>query len=234
MRATEIGAGGPDLAAVLFDAGIVPVVTLSRPDQAMPIAEALASGGLSCIEITFRSDAAAAGIAMIRGRLPAFLVGAGTILTTAQADSAIDAGASFLVAPGFNPAVVDHALHRGIPMLPGVCTPSDIEQALARGLELVKFFPAAAMGGVDYLRPLAGPYPMMRYVPTGGIGPGDLADYLALPSVAAVGGSWLATPGAVEAGAWETIGRLAADAAAVVRRVRSGAAPGPAATGKPG
>jgi 2-dehydro-3-deoxyphosphogluconate aldolase/(4S)-4-hydroxy-2-oxoglutarate aldolase len=220
MTAIEIGADGPDLAAALFDAGVVPVVTLSRPDQAVPVAEALAAGGLSCVEITFRSDAAAAGIEAIRGRLPALLVGAGTILTTAQADSAIAAGAAFLVAPGFNPAVVDHALRRGIPMLPGVCTPSEIEQALARGLELVKFFPAAAMGGVDYLRPLAGPYPMMRYVPTGGIGPNDVAAYLALRSVVAVGGTWLATPDAVAAGAWDSIAEIAAEAAALVRRAR--------------
>jgi 2-dehydro-3-deoxyphosphogluconate aldolase / (4S)-4-hydroxy-2-oxoglutarate aldolase len=215
-----------DLAVALLDAGVVPVITLARPEQGVPVAEALLAGGLTCAEITFRSDAAAAAIEMIRSRVPALLVGAGTILTTAQADAAIAAGASFLVAPGFNPAIVDHVLARGIPMLPGVCTPSEIEQALARGLHLVKFFPAAAMGGVAYLRALAGPYPMVRYVPTGGITAGDVAGYLALPSVVAVGGTWLAASDLVAAGAWETIRGLASEAAAIVGRARSDAAIG--------
>jgi 2-dehydro-3-deoxyphosphogluconate aldolase / (4S)-4-hydroxy-2-oxoglutarate aldolase len=221
-----------DLTAALLDAGVVPVITLARPEQGVPVAEALLAGGLTCAEITFRSDAAAAAIEMIRSRVPALLVGAGTILTTAQADAAIAAGASFLVAPGFNPAIVDHVLGRGIPMLPGVCTPSEIEQALARGLELVKFFPAAAMGGAGYLRALAGPYPMVHYVPTGGITADDVAGYLALRSVVAVGGTWLAASDLVAAGAWETIRGLAAEAAAIVGRARSadaaiGGPPGP-------
>jgi len=215
-----------DLTVALLDAGVVPVITLARPEQGVPVAEALLAGGLTCAEITFRSDAAAAAIEMIRSRVPALLVGAGTILTIAQADAAIAAGASFLVAPGFNPAIVDHVLGRGIPMLPGVCTPSEIEQALARGLHLVKFFPAAAMGGVAYLRALAGPYPMVRYVPTGGITAGDVAGYLALPSVVAVGGTWLAAGDLVAAGAWETIRGLASEAAAIVGRARSDAAIG--------
>jgi 2-dehydro-3-deoxyphosphogluconate aldolase/(4S)-4-hydroxy-2-oxoglutarate aldolase len=222
-----------DLTAALFDAGVVPVVTVSRPEQAVPIAEALLAGGLTCVEITFRSDGAPAAIESIRAHLPALLVGAGTVLTTAQADAAIAAGASFIVAPGLNPAVVDHVLGRGIPMLPGVCTPSEIEQALARGLGLVKFFPAGAMGGVGFLRALAGPYPTVRYVPTGGITPANVAEYLAVPFVAAVGGTWLATPDVVAAGEWETIRGLAADAAAMVRRARSATASLPAAAGQP-
>jgi 2-dehydro-3-deoxyphosphogluconate aldolase/(4S)-4-hydroxy-2-oxoglutarate aldolase len=222
-----------DLTAALFDAGIVPVVTVSRPEQGVPIAEALLAGGLTCVEITFRSDAASAAIESIRAHLPALLVGAGTVLTTAQADAAIAAGASFIVAPGLNPTVVDHVLGRGIPMLPGVCTPSEIEQALARGLRLVKLFPAAAMGGVGFLRALAGPYPMVRYVPSGGITPANVAEYLAVPFVAAVGGTWLATPDVVAAGEWETIRGLAADAAAMVRRARSATASLLAAAGQP-
>jgi 2-dehydro-3-deoxyphosphogluconate aldolase/(4S)-4-hydroxy-2-oxoglutarate aldolase len=222
-----------DLTAALFDAGVVPVVTVSRPEQAVPIAEALLAGGLTCVEITFRSDGAPAAIESIRAHMPALLVGAGTVLTTAQADAAIAAGASFIVAPGLNPAVVDHVLGRGIPMLPGVCTPSEIEQALARGLGLVKFFPAGAMGGVGFLRALAGPYPTVRYVPTGGITPANVAEYLAVPFVAAVGGTWLATPDVVAAGEWETIRGLAADAAAMVRRARSANGSLPAAAGQP-
>ena len=222
-----------DLTAALFDAGIVPVVTVSRPEQGVPIAEALLAGGLTCVEITFRSDGAPAAIESIRAHMPALLVGAGTVLTTAQADAAIAAGASFIVAPGLNPAVVDHVLGRGIPMLPGVCTPSEIEQALARGLGLVKFFPAGAMGGVGFLRALAGPYPTVRYVPTGGITPANVAEYLAVPFVAAVGGTWLATPDVVAAGEWETVRGLAADAAAMVRRARSATASLLAAAGQP-
>jgi 2-dehydro-3-deoxyphosphogluconate aldolase/(4S)-4-hydroxy-2-oxoglutarate aldolase len=222
-----------DLAAALLDAGIVPVVTLSRPEQGVPIAEALLAGGLTSVEITLRSDAAMAAIEAIRARVPGLLVGAGTVLTTAQADAAIAAGASFLVAPGFNPAVVDHVLGLGIPMLPGVCTPSEIEQALERGLQLVKFFPAAAMGGVGYLRALAGPYPMLRYVPTGGITPENLAEYLALRSVVAVGGTWLATHDVVAAGEWDTVRDLAAGAAAMFRRARGIDAPRPPAVRQP-
>jgi 2-dehydro-3-deoxyphosphogluconate aldolase/(4S)-4-hydroxy-2-oxoglutarate aldolase len=210
-----------DLTVALVEAGVIPVVTLARPEQGVPVAEALLAGGLTCVEITFRSQAAAAAIEMIRSRVPAILVGAGTILTTAQADAAIAAGASFLVAPGFNPTVVDHVVGRGIAMLPGICTPSEIEQALERGLQLVKFFPAAAMGGVDFLRALAGPYPMVRYVPTGGITATDVAGYLALPSVVAVGGTWLAAGDVIATGAWETIRGLAAQAAAIVVRARS-------------
>ena len=228
------GAAEMDLAAALRDAGVVPVVTLTRPEQAVPVAEALLAGGLACVEITFRSDAAPAAIEAIRARVPSLLVGAGTILTVAQADTAMAAGASFLVAPGFNPAVVDHVLDRGIPMLPGVCTPSEIERALARGLELVKFFPAAAMGGVAFLRALAGPYPMLRYVPTGGITPENAVEYLALRSVVAVGGTWLTTQDVVAAGEWATITGLAADAAAMVRRAREGATPRPRDARHPG
>jgi 2-dehydro-3-deoxyphosphogluconate aldolase/(4S)-4-hydroxy-2-oxoglutarate aldolase len=222
-----------DLTAALLDSGVIPVVTLARPEDGVPVAEALLAGGLPCVEITFRSDAAAAAIEEIRAHVPAILVGAGTILTTAQAEAAIAAGAAFLVAPGFNPAIVEHVLGRGVPMLPGVCTPSEIEQALARGLTLVKFFPAAAMGGVRFLRALSGPYPMMRYVPTGGITLGDVAEYLGLPSVVAVGGTWLGTRDLVGAGEWETIRGLAADAAAMVRRVRGIDVMRPADGGQP-
>ncbi|MEX1172633.1 MAG: bifunctional 4-hydroxy-2-oxoglutarate aldolase/2-dehydro-3-deoxy-phosphogluconate aldolase [Chloroflexota bacterium] len=210
------------LSAALRRVGVVPVVTVSRPEQAIPLAEALRLGGLSCVEITFRSDAAVAAIEMLRSQAPDMLVGAGTVLTIAQAEAAIAAGATFIVAPGFNPAVVEHVLRRGIPMLPGVCTPTEIEAALARDIRIVKFFPAGAMGGVGFLRALAGPYPMVSYVPTGGVTTENLADYLALSSVAAVGGTWLAKPNVVAAGDWKEVERLAAEAAAIVRRARGG------------
>jgi len=215
---TAPDAGG--LSEALYRLGVVPVVSVSRAEQATRLARALRAGGLACIEIAFRSDAAAAAIERVREELPDMLVGAGTVLTTAQADSAIAAGAKFVVAPGFNPAVVEHVRGRGVTMLPGVCTPSEVEQALARDIQLMKLFPAAPMGGVDLLRSLAGPYPMVRFVPTGGITPSDLAAYLALASVVAVGGTWLAKPETVRAGDWGEIERLAASASATVREVR--------------
>ena len=147
-------------------------------------------------------------------------MGAGTVLTVDQADAAIAAGAMFIVTPGFNPAVVDHCLSQGMPITPGIVTPSEIEQALARDLRLVKFFPAGAMGGVPYLRAVTGPYPMMRFVPTGGVTIENLADYLAVPTVAACGGTWLCRPDALARGDFAGIEHLAREAVAVVHGVR--------------
>jgi 2-dehydro-3-deoxyphosphogluconate aldolase / (4S)-4-hydroxy-2-oxoglutarate aldolase len=221
MTHTEAAMGPPlDLEATLHAIGVVPVVALMRSEDAVPMAEALLSGGLACAEITFRTAAAAAAIEALRARFPQMLVGAGTVLTTAQADAAIAAGAMFVVTPGFTPAVVDHCLARGMPITPGVVTPSEIEQAYGRNLRLVKFFPAGAMGGVSYLRSVAGPYPMMRFVPTGGITIENLADYLALGTVTACGGTWLCKPETLARGDFGTIERLAREAVAVVRRMR--------------
>lgn len=208
----------------LRNLGVVPVVALDRVEDALPLVDALAAGGLPSAEITFRTAAAAAAIALVRAHRPEILIGAGTILTTAQADAAIEAGAFFLVAPGFNPAVVEHSLVRGIPMVPGVCTPSEIEQALARDIHLVKLFPAGTIGGVPYLKALAGPYPMVRYVPTGGITIANLAEYLAVPQVVACGGTWLARADMIRAGNFDAIAQLARDAVEVVRDARRGAA----------
>jgi 2-dehydro-3-deoxyphosphogluconate aldolase/(4S)-4-hydroxy-2-oxoglutarate aldolase len=208
------------LEAKLRDVGIVPVVQLSQPADAIPLAEALLRAGLPCMEITFRTDAAAEAIGLVRSRIPEMLVGAGTVLTAAQADAASVAGAAFVVAPGLNPRVIAHCLARGITIVPGVCTPSEIEQALSCGLQLVKFFPAAPAGGVPYLRALAGPYPMMRFIPTGGITADNLADYLGLPTVAACGGTWLAQPDALADRDFARVEHIAREAVAVVRRVR--------------
>ena len=210
----------PDLEIALRAIGVVPVAALARPSDAVPMAEALIAGGLPCAEITFRTDAAAAAISAVRGRLPDLLVGAGTVLTTAHADAAIEAGALFVVTPGFNPAVVDHCLARGIPIAPGVATPSEIEQAYSRGLRLVKVFPAGPLGGVAYLKAVAGPYPMMRFLPTGGITVENLPDYLALDTVTACGGTWLCKPDLLARGDFGAIEQLARDAVTVVARVR--------------
>lgn len=196
---------------------IIPVVEIPGIEFAVPLAEALVAAGLPCAEITFRTDSAAASIKAIADNVPDIRLGAGTVLTVEQADAAIEAGAQFLVAPGFNPRVVAHAADRGIPMLPGVATPTDIEQALSHGISLVKFFPAEATGGVDYLKAVSAPYRGVRFVPTGGIGPKNLLSYLNLPSVAACGGSWMVKKDLVAAKDFDSVGRLAAEAVALAR-----------------
>ena len=198
----------------------MPVVALPDVESALPLAEALLEGGLACAEITFRTAAAAAALPLVRTRFPELLLGAGTVLTSEQADTAIDAGAQFIVAPGTNLAVVDHVLARGLPMLPGVATPSEIEAALGRGLTLLKFFPAEPFGGIATLQAYAGPYAHVRFVPTGGISASNLAAYLALPGVVACGGSWMVRRDLLLARDFGTVTRLAAEATAIVRRVR--------------
>jgi 2-dehydro-3-deoxyphosphogluconate aldolase / (4S)-4-hydroxy-2-oxoglutarate aldolase len=209
-----------DLATTLAAHGILPVVTVTRSEQAVPLAEALLAGGLECVEITFRSEAAVDAIRAIRARVPRMVVGAGTVLTTVQADAAVEAGATFLVSPGFGAAVVDHALARNIPILPGIASPTELQAALARDIRLVKVFPAGLLGGAAYLRALQAPYPMMRFVPTGGVTAADLADYLALTCVAAVGGTWLAPASTVAAGAWGEVERLTHEAVGIVAGAR--------------
>jgi 2-dehydro-3-deoxyphosphogluconate aldolase/(4S)-4-hydroxy-2-oxoglutarate aldolase len=186
---------------------LVPMVVMDKAEHARGFGDALVSGGLPVAEITFRTPAAEEAVRVLarRGDL---LVGAGTILSTEQADRAIDAGAEFLVAPGTNPAVVEHVLKRGVTMLPGVVTPSEIELAMSLGVTTLKFFPAETMGGVATLKALAGPYPNVRFVPTGGITPELLPNYLKLPSVVACGGSWLAPREMLAAGKFDAISLL--------------------------
>lgn len=213
-----------DLLGCLTRAQVVPVVEIGQARHAVPLAFALADGGLTCLEITFRTAAAAEAIAAVAAEAPDVLVGAGTVRTVEQVDMAVAAGARFLVAPGLSPAVVARAHTHGVPMLPGVCTPTEVEQAAGLGLRLLKFFPAEAAGGVAYLKALGGPFRDMRFVPTGGIGPGNLAAYLELPLVAACGGSWMTPPPLVAAGDFAAVTRLAAEAAEIAgihRRDRS-------------
>jgi 2-dehydro-3-deoxyphosphogluconate aldolase/(4S)-4-hydroxy-2-oxoglutarate aldolase len=169
---------------------LVPVVVIDVEQHAMPLADALVAGGLPIAEITFRTNAAEAAIRTLAARGD-LLVGAGTVLTTEQADRAIDSGATFIVAPGTNRQVVEHCLRRNIPITPGVATPTDIELALSLGLETLKFFPAAALGGVSMLKAISAPYRQVRFIPTGGITLENMLDYVALPQVIACGGSWL-------------------------------------------
>lgn len=172
-------------------AGIIPVIKLERVEDAVPLARALLEGGIPVAEVTFRTEAAAAGIAAIRRELPQMLVGAGTVLTTEQTAAAIESGAQFVVAPGSNDRVIEGVLAAGIPMIPGVATPSEIEAALERGLRVLKLFPAEVLGGIAMLKALAGPYPQVQFVPTGGIFASNLKSYLQQKNVLAVGGSWM-------------------------------------------
>ncbi len=197
---------------------LVPIVVMDHADCATGFADALVAGGLPIAEVTFRTPAAEQAVRILakRGDL---LVGAGTILTTDQADRAIDAGAQFLVAPGTNPAVVEHVVMRGVPMLPGIATPSEIELAMSLGAAALKFFPAETMGGVAALKAFAGPYPDARFVPTGGITYEMLPNYLKLNCVIACGGSWLAPRDLLAAGKFDEIGQLVAKAKTLLASV---------------
>jgi len=201
--------------------GIVPVIKLERAADARPLGKALLEGGLPVAEVTFRTGAAPEAIRILRAELPGLLVGAGTVLTPAQADAAIAAGAAFAVTPGFNPRVVDHCLSRGLPVVPGVNSPSQVELGLERGLSLLKFFPAEASGGVKMLKALHGPYAEVSFVPTGGVEPGNMASYLALEYVAAVGGSWMVRDELIAAGRFGDVTALSAEAVRLVASSRA-------------
>jgi len=212
----------------LLRIGVVPVITIPRADLAVPLVETLAAAGLACAEITLRTAAGVAAIRQVRQALPDVLVGAGTVLTAGQAEEAIAAGAQFVVTPGFMPGVTAVCLERNVPIFPGVVTPTEIGMALDAGLTDLKFFPAEAAGGVATLRALAGPFPTVRFIPTGGIGPGNLASYLGEPTVLAVGGSWMVRPEFLESGDWAAVRAAAEGAVSIFRQVRgSPAGPGP-------
>jgi 2-dehydro-3-deoxyphosphogluconate aldolase/(4S)-4-hydroxy-2-oxoglutarate aldolase len=193
---------------------IVPVVVLDDVESAEPLAEALLEGGLDIMEITFRTAAAAESIKRIAKRFPEILLGAGTLLEKEQVIRAKNAGAVFGLAPGLNPEIVKTANEAGLSFSPGVMTPSEVEQALSLGCKLLKFFPAEAAGGVNMLKSLAGPYAHtgVKFVPTGGVTSANLATYLKLPVVAAIGGSWMVDKALVNAGKWEEITRLTKEA----------------------
>jgi 2-dehydro-3-deoxyphosphogluconate aldolase/(4S)-4-hydroxy-2-oxoglutarate aldolase len=193
---------------------VIPVVTVDDAESAVPLAEALAAGGLPCIEIAFRTPAAADALRRAAA-LSDLLVGAGTVRTLDQAQEACDAGARFLVSPGVSVDVIEFGKRTGTLVIPGTATPTDIETALSFGLDVVKFFPAEAFGGVKTLKAVSGPYPGLRFIPTGGINVANLGDYLALPQVLACGGSWLAAKDVVARGDFETVTRLAREAAAI-------------------
>ena len=200
--------------------GVVPVITIDRPQDAVPLARALLNGGIGCAEITFRTASAEEAIQRISGECHEMLVGAGTVLTVQQAEQAIRAGAQYIVAPGFDAAVVDWCQKRGVPVLPGVATPTEINMALARGVKLLKFFPSEEIGGMRMLKALHAPYQEVQFIPTGGIKAHNLAEYLALPNVVACGGSWMATGSMISEGKFDEITRLSREARAIVQRAR--------------
>ena len=200
--------------------GIVPVVVLNDAKDAEPLAKALCDGGLACAEVTFRTAAAEESIRIMSEKFPDMLVGAGTVLTTEQVDRAVAAGAKFIVSPGLNPRIVKYCVDKGILITPGCANPSDIEQALEKGLEVVKFFPAEAAGGLKMIKAMAAPYVGVKFMPTGGINQNNVREYLAYDRILACGGSWMVKSDLVDAGKFDEIEKLARECVDIVKESR--------------
>ena len=200
--------------------GIVPVVVLDDAKDAAPLAKALCEGGLPCAEVTFRTAAAEESIRIMSEQFPEMLVGAGTVLTTEQVDRAVAAGAKFIVSPGMNPRIVKYCVEKGILITPGCANPSDIEQALENGLDVVKFFPAEPAGGLKMIKAMAAPYVGVKFMPTGGINQNNVRDYLAYDRILACGGSWMVSGKMVEAGEFDKIKEMTAEAVQIVKECR--------------
>jgi 2-dehydro-3-deoxyphosphogluconate aldolase/(4S)-4-hydroxy-2-oxoglutarate aldolase len=192
--------------------GIVPVIKIDDVEKAVPLARALAAGGIPCAEITFRTAQGEEAIRRISKEVPEVLTGAGTVLTTEQVDKAINAGAKYIVSPGLNPKVVSHCIKKGIPITPGCANPSDIEQALELGLEVVKFFPAEQAGGLEYIKAVSAPYPNLKFMPTGGINAANISKYILFDKILACGGSWMATADLINSGDFDKITALSKEA----------------------
>ena len=204
-----------------YDYAVVPVVVLYDADDAIPLADALIKGGLPCAEVTFRTDAAEESIRRICESFPDMLVGAGTVLTTKQVERAYKAGAKFIVSPGFDPEIIDYCISIGLPVLPGCITPSEIAQAVKRGLKVVKFFPAEQSGGVAMIKAMAAPYSMVKFMPTGGISTKNLADYLSCEKILCCGGSWMVTEDLIKSGSLDKITDMTKEATALAKSIRS-------------
>lgn len=204
-----------------YDYAVVPVVVLNNADDAVPLADALIKGGLPCAEVTFRTDAAEESIRRICESFPDMLVGAGTVLTTEQVERAHKAGAKFIVSPGFDPEIIDYCISIGLPVLPGCITPSEIAQAVKRGLKVVKFFPAEQSGGVAMIKAMAAPYSMVKFMPTGGISTKNLADYLSCDKILCCGGSWMVKEDLIKSGSFDKITDMTREATALARSIRS-------------
>ena len=209
-----------ELLQKIHDIGIVPVIAIDDASKAVPLAKALVEGGLPAAEVTFRTAAAEDAIRAIVKEVPEMIVGAGTVLTKEQADRAIDAGVSFIVSPGFNPRITEYVLDKGVCMLPGTATAGEMEQAMMLGLNAVKFFPAEQNGGIAKLKALAGPYRNLKWMPTGGINTGNLAEYMSFPQILACGGTWMVKKDLISAGEWDKIAALVKEASEIVKEIR--------------
>ena len=198
---------------------VVPVVAIQNLGDAERLADALTAGGIACAEITLRTEAGLPAIELLAKRSD-FLVGAGTVHNADQAAAVVDAGAKFVVAPGFNPKTVAKCIDKNVPIFPGTSSPTDLEMAMEFGLDIVKFFPAEAMGGVKTLKAFHGPYHTIRFMPTGGISMANLKDYLSLPYVIGCGGSWMAKGDLIAAGRFDEITRLAKETVAMVKEIQ--------------
>jgi len=211
----------PDVIGKLWEAGVVPVISISDVDKAVPLAKALLAGGLPCAEVTFRTAEGEESIRRIAAEVPEVLLGAGTVLSVAQVDKALAAGAKFIVSPGLNPKVVSHCLASNVAVTPGCMTPTDMEAAMELGLKVVKFFPAEQAGGTAFIKAMGGPYRELRFIPTGGINPANLGNYLSLRNVFACGGSWMVKKELLDAGDFIEITRLCREAVQIVADTRT-------------
>ena len=201
--------------------GVVPVVVLNDAKDAAPLAKALVEGGLPCAEVTFRTEAAEECIRIMANEFPEMFVGAGTVLTIDQVDRAVAAGAKFIVSPGFDPEIVDYCLSKDIPVYPGCITPSEVAQAVKRGLKVIKFFPAEQFGGVSTIKALAAPYTGVKFMPTGGVSAKNLESYLSFDRIVACGGSWMVKGDLVKAGKFDEIKTLVEEAVQLVADIRN-------------
>lgn len=201
--------------------GVVPVVVLEDAKDAASLAKALVEGGLPCAEVTFRTDAAEESIKIMTSEYPDMFVGAGTVLTIEQVDRAVAAGAKFIVSPGFDPEIVDYCLSKEIPVFPGCITPSEVAQAVKRGLKVVKFFPAEQFGGVATIKAMAAPYVGLKFMPTGGVSAKNLESYLSCDKIVACGGSWMVKGDLVKAGKFDEIKAMTEEAVKLVAEIRN-------------
>lgn len=201
--------------------GVVPVVVLEDVKDAAPLAKALVEGGLPCAEVTFRTAAAEESIRVMTTEYPDMFVGAGTVLTIEQVDRAVAAGAKFIVSPGFDPEIVDYCLEKEIPVFPGCITPSEVAQAVKRGLKVVKFFPAEQFGGVATIKAMAAPYVGLKFMPTGGVSAKNLESYLSCDKIIACGGSWMVKGDLVKAGKFDEIKTLTEEAVKLATSIRN-------------
>lgn len=208
------------VAEKIAELGVVPVVVLEDAKDAAPLAKALVEGGLPCAEVTFRTAAAEESIKLMTAEYPDMFVGAGTVLTIDQVDRAVAAGAKFIVSPGFDPEIVDYCLEKEIPVFPGCITPSEVAQAVKRGLKVVKFFPAEQFGGVATIKAMAAPYVGLKFMPTGGVNAKNLESYLGCDKIIACGGSWMVKGDLIAAGEFDKIKTLTEEAVALVKEVR--------------